>query len=377
MNFFLKEGSFALPAPVWLLKVFHLIVLGGHVFAVQLLLGGLLIALILRIGGEEKTVRGFQRFVVARGIARRLPGVMMAAVGFGLPSLLFVQVLCRELWFPSGVLMAVSILSTAVLMGGSFLLLKQFGIRLGKSFLVWWLGLGAWIGIVAIARIFLAHACFMLHPEVWRPLYVASQAGIEWPPYDPTMTPRWWFFFVGSLTLSGLWLIELSSRYTFRDATRQYMTRLGGLLASVCGLFQIATARWLIHVQPRGVQEMLAWSGLYHAAAIVWFLSMSAIVLMGVWCSWSQPLSPLPGLAAMFLGAVEVFSAVLYREGIREATVALKGLDLWAREVSMNGGVVLGFLGVWLAGIGGMIWLIHLMKRGIPESEEKGIEEAS
>ncbi len=301
----------------------------------------------------------------------------MAVVGFGLPSLLFVQVLCGELWFPSGMLMAVSILSTAVLMGGSFLLLKQFGLRLERSFLVWWLGLGAWVGFVAIARIFLAHACFMVRPEVWRTLYVSSQAGIEWPPYDPTMTPRWWFFFAGSLTLSGLWLIGLSSRHTFRDTTRQYMTRLGGVIASVCGLFQIATARWLIHVQPRGVQEMLAWSGLYNAAAIVWFLSMSAIVLMGVWCSWSQPLSPLPGLAAMFLGAVEVFSMVLYREGIREATVALKGLDLWAREVSMNGWIVLGFLGIWMVGLGGMIWLTYLMRRGIPEGEEKGIGEAN
>ena len=71
------------------------------------------------------------------------------------------------------------------------------------------------------------------------------------------------------------------------------------------------------------------------------------------WASWGSALVALLSAATM----------TIYRDGIRDLTLLSKGLDVWARTVVTNWGVVILFLVLFVAGLGGAGWLISVVVR--------------
>ena len=87
MQSFPAVDPIPLPAPIWLLKLLHIVTLALHFVAVEMLLGGLLIAVGLSLS------RNPAARVTARALARRLTVVMTYVINLGVPPLLFAQVL--------------------------------------------------------------------------------------------------------------------------------------------------------------------------------------------------------------------------------------------------------------------------------------------
>ena len=73
-----------LPAPIWLFKVLHDLTFALHLTSVDLLLGGLTLALAFALTGRAQP---------AGILVHRLPTVMAFVVNLGVPPLLFAQVL--------------------------------------------------------------------------------------------------------------------------------------------------------------------------------------------------------------------------------------------------------------------------------------------
>ncbi len=88
-----------LPAPVWLLKLLHVVTLALHFVAVEMLLGGLLVAVVLSLFRSSPHAG-----VAARALARRLTVVMTFVINLGVPPLLFAQVLYGRALYTSSVL---------------------------------------------------------------------------------------------------------------------------------------------------------------------------------------------------------------------------------------------------------------------------------
>src|ERR1035438_4170589 len=99
MNPYPAVDPIPLPAPVWLLKLLHVVTLSLHFVAVEMLLGGLLIAVLLSL------FRGSPlSLVTARALARRLTVVMTFVINLAVPPLLFAQVLYGRALYTSSVL---------------------------------------------------------------------------------------------------------------------------------------------------------------------------------------------------------------------------------------------------------------------------------
>jgi hypothetical protein len=99
MPFFPAVDPIPLPAPIWLLKLLHIVTLSLHFVAVQMLLGGLLLAVLLSL------FRGSPcSLVAARALARRLTVVMTFVINLAVPPLLFIQVLYGRALYTSSVL---------------------------------------------------------------------------------------------------------------------------------------------------------------------------------------------------------------------------------------------------------------------------------
>ena len=103
MQAFPAVDPIPLPAPIWLFKLLHIVTLALHFVAVEMLLGGLLLAVLFSLFRSSPG-----SLVIARALARRLTVVMTYVINLGVPPLLFAQVLYGRALYTSSVLIGLT-----------------------------------------------------------------------------------------------------------------------------------------------------------------------------------------------------------------------------------------------------------------------------
>jgi hypothetical protein len=364
MNPYPAVDPIPLPAPVWLMKLLHIVTLSLHFVAVEMLLGGLLLAILLSLFGKSG-----HSHVAAKALARRLTVVMTFVINLGVPPLLLAQVLYGRALYTSSVLIGIywiAIVPTLIL---TYWLLYKFSARLDQGKSAWWVGLIAWLLAGSVARMLSTNMTLMLRPEVWRAMYSASAMGAYLPTGDPTLTPRWLLMLAGGLLIAGLWLVYLAGRSTFTAEEKKFAAALGGKVAAGFGIVYLAAGIWAASAQPAAVKAGLAGHALYPAykfagfAGYGWIALVVVAVLVGASAGFGR-------IAAGWLGWAGVLSAVLleimltvYRDGVRDVTLLSKGYDVWDRAVVTNWGVVGLFLVLFVASLGVIGWLVSVVAR--------------
>jgi hypothetical protein len=354
-----------LPAPVWLMKLLHVVTLSLHFVAVEMLLGGLLLAILLSLFRSSANAH-----TTARALARRLTIVMTFVINLGVPPLLFAQVLYGRALYTSSVLIGVywiAIVPTLILV---YWLLYKFSARLDQGQSAWWVGLIAWLLAGGVARMLSTNMTLMLRPEAWRGMYAASATGAYLPTGDPTLEPRWLMMLAGGLFIGGLWLVYLAGRSTFTAEEKTFVARLGGKVVVAFGIVYLAAGLWAARVQPGAVKAGLAGRDIIYPAykfagfaGYGWIALVVVAVLLGAiagfgkitagWLSW---------MAVLTAVLVEIM-LVVYRDGVRDVTLLAKGYDVWDRAVATNWSVVGLFLVLFVAGLGVIGWLVSVVAR--------------
>jgi hypothetical protein len=353
-----------LPAPIWLFKLLHIVTLALHFVAVEMLLGGLLIAVVLSLFRSSP-----HAMVTARAVARRLTVVMTFVINLAVPPLLFAQVLYGRALYTSSVLIGVYWISIIGLLMLTYWLLYRFTARLEAGKSAWWMGLTAWLLAGSIARLLSTNMTLMLRPEVWRQMYSASAMGAYLPTGDPTLTPRWLLMLTGGLFIGGLWLVYLAGRSTFTVEEKKFVAGLGGKIAAGFGVVYLFAGLWAASVQPEAVKAGLAGQAAYPLyklsgfAGYGWLALVAVAVLVGAVAGFGK-------IAANWLGWVGALVVVLteimftvYRDGVRDLTLLSKGYDVWDRVVVTNWSVVGLFLVLFVAGLGVVGWLVSVVAR--------------
>jgi hypothetical protein len=350
-----------LPAPIWLLKLLHIVTLSLHFVAVEMLLGGLLLAVAF------STMRGSPAaLVVARALARRLTVVMTYVINLGVPPLLFAQVLYGRALYTSSVLIGAYWISIILLLTVTYWLLYQFSGRLEAGRSAWWVGLSAWALAGCIARLLSSNMTLMLRPEVWRSMYSASAAGMYLPTGDPTLTPRWLLMMAGGLFIAGLWLIYLAGRSSFTAEERRFAATTGGTVAACGGVAYLFAGIWAASVQPDIVKAGLAAHPLYKFAGIAgygWMVLVIAATLLAAVAAFTKLTAGWFGWAGVLLAVLIEITLTVYRDAVRDLTLLSKGFDVWDRVVVTNWSVVGLFLFLFVAGLGVIGWLISVVAR--------------
>ncbi len=361
MPLFPAVDPIPLPAPIWLIKLLHIVTLSLHFVAVEMLLGGLLLAVLLSL------FRGSpQSMVAARALARRLTVVMTYVINLGVPPLLFAQVLYGRALYTSSVLIGVYWISIIATLTLTYWLLYRFTGRLEAGKSAWAVGLSAWVLAGFVARLLSTNMTLMLRPEVWRDMYSASAMGAYLPTGDPTLTPRWLLMIAGGLFIGGLWMVYLSGRSTFTTGEQKFVAGVGGKVAAVFGIVYLIAGLWATRVQPEAVKAGLATHKLYHFASFAGYgwlaLVAVAVLVAGVtgfgkvaanWLSWT---------AALLALLIEITFTV-FRDAIRDLTLLTKGFDVWDRAIATNWWVVGLFLVLFVGGLGVVGWLISVVAR--------------
>jgi hypothetical protein len=350
-----------LPAPIWLLKLLHIVTLALHFVAVEMLLGGLLLAVVLSLfRGSPSSL------VTARALARRLTVVMTYVINLAVPPLLFAQVLYGRALYTSSVLIGLYWISIIGLLTLTYWLLYRFSARLEAGKSAWWVGLIAWLLAGSIARLLSTNMTLMLRPEVWRDMYSASGAGAYLPTGDPTLEPRWLLMMAGGLFIGGLWMVYLAGRSTFTADEKRFVAGVGGKVAAFFGIVYLAAGLWAASVQPEAVKAGLHTHALYKFAGFAgygWLALVVVAVLVGAIAGFGKISTIWLGWAGVLLAVLVEIMLTVYRDGVRDLTLLSKGYDVWDRVVVTNWSVVGLFLFLFVAGLGVIAWLVSVVAR--------------
>jgi hypothetical protein len=367
MPIFPAVDPIPLPAPVWLLKLLHIVTLSLHFVAVEMLLGGLLLAVLLSLFRRSPLA-----LVTARAVARRLTVVMTFVINLAVPPLLFSQVLYGRALYTSSVLIGLYWIAIIGILMMVYWLLYRFTARLDAGRSAWWVGLTAWLLAGSIARLLSTNMTLMLRPEVWQKMYSASAVGAYLPTGDPTLTPRWLLMMTGGLFIGGLWLVYLSGRSTFTAEEKKFVASLGGKVAAGFGLVYLAAGFWAASVQPESVKLGLASDPLYRFAGFAgygWLVLVAVAILVGAIAGFGKISAGWLGWTGALVVVLTELMFVVYRDGVRDLTLLGKGYNVWDRVVVTNWGVVGLFLVLFVVGLGVLGWLVSVVARATKTME--------
>jgi hypothetical protein len=343
------------------LKLLHIVTLALHFVAVEMLLGGLLLAVLLSLfRGSPSSM------VTARALARRLTVVMTFVINLAVPPLLFAQVLYGRALYTSSVLIGAYWISIIGLLMLAYWLLYQFSARLQAGKSAWWAGLSAWALAGCIARLLSTNMTLMLRPEVWRDMYSASAAGAYLPTGDPTLTPRWLLMMAGGLFVGGLWMVYLAGRSTFTAEEKKFAAGLGGKVAAVFGVIYLLAGLWAASVQPDAVKIGLSADPLYKFAGFAgygWLALVVVAVLVGAVAGFGKVSAGWLGWTGALVVVLTEIMFTVYRDGVRDLTLLSKGYNVWDRVVVTNWSVVGLFLVLFVASLGVVAWLVSVVAR--------------
>jgi hypothetical protein len=364
MNLYPAVDPIPLPAPVWLMKLLHVVTLSLHFVAVEMLLGGLLLAVVLSLFSNSPLA-----LTTARALARRLTVVMTFVINLGVPPLLFAQVLYGRALYTSSVLMGVYWISIIGILILTYWLLYRFTARLDAGKSAWWVGLPAWLLAGFVARLLTSNMTLMLRPEVWRSMYSASAMGAYLPTGDPTLEPRWLMMMAGGFFIGGLWLVYLAGRSTFTADAKSYMAGLGGKVAAFCGIVYLAAGIWAASLQPAVVKAGLAGGSAYPLyklcgfAGYGWLALVALAIVAGAAAGFGKITANWMSWTSVLLAVLVEIVLTVYRDGVRDLTLLSKDYDVWNRVVVTNWSVVGLFLILFVGGLGVIGWLVSVVAR--------------
>jgi hypothetical protein len=357
-----------LPAPVWLFKVLEVLTTALHFTAVQLLLGGLIVSglwAFLSRDGKRPVMRD-----AAGSVATRLPIVMIYVINFGVPPLLFAQVLYGRAIYTSSILLGVAWISVIVWLMVVYSLLYVAAARAQRGAVWYW---ASWValGVVGlIALIYSSNMTLMIRPQAWVEMFRSNPLGLRLNTGDRTLWPRWLFMIAGGVCTGGAGLMVLALRSTLSAETTAWLRRWAIRLMAGGVVAQAILGCWVLAAQPAPVRAALIKHVGYMACLVLWLAMAVALVVLALrarraietadW-RWAAVLG---GLAFLLTAVVTVV-----RGGLRDLTLLSFGLNVWDRRVESNWWVTSAFLVLFVGGLAVIAWLVTVVARATKVDE--------
>jgi hypothetical protein len=354
-----------LPAPGWLLWSLLQLTFVLHVVAMNLVLGGSILSLIVWL---RRDASAHARTLVASH-TRWLPVVVAATISLGVAPLLFSQVLYGRLLLTSSILLGWTWLAVIPLVivayYGAYLLAIK-GTALGAwetparlaSVVVW----------ITIAWIYANNMTLMLRPETFRTLHFADPTGPRLAIADASLIPRYLHVVLGAVAVAGLAAALAGLAQRHRDAEFATWTmRFGSLVFGVATAVNMAVGTWYFVALPReAVLRFMGGSG----AATIWLSTgiLLGMVALGAALASRYARDPAPMIKVSGGAlAATLISMVLSRDQVRQAALETAGYRLPAWVVPQWGPIAL-FVLLLVAALATVAWMVVALARGTREA---------
>lgn len=339
-----------LPVPAWILQALVYLTFTLHMLAMQFTLGGAILLHATWLRGRRAGAGAEAARANARFLGTGLPLGFSYLVTFGIPPLLFLQVMHGQFFYSSSVLIGAFWISVIPLLitgyGAAYWhkLTRETRPR-GQTAII---GL-AMLALLFIGFIYVNNLTLSMTPERWLAMYRAHPGGGTLNLGEPTVLPRYLMILAPALAVAGLALVVRAAvlrGWGHQDDARAAQ-RLGMRALLIGAAVEALASTWMLVALPAGVRAgVLAGGVLSLLAALGVLLGLAAIVL--AWLSDKRPGLTLALLASgLQLGATAVM--VVLRDLVRHAYLR-PYFDLGRVEVQAQWGMFALFAVVLVVG---------------------------
>jgi hypothetical protein len=349
-----------LPAPFWLFKTLLIVTFFLHILAMNFLLGGGILALLLKWrAGNDAT--GSRMFI---DVARKLPILLPATVTLGVAPLLFLQVLYGQYFYTASILMAwpwflVLVFLTVAYYGLYYV--SYHGAQPGPGAArVLLLSMSL---ILLIGFLFSNNLTLSQTPQRWAGKYFGCPEGWNLNLTEPTLFPRYLHFVVAAVAVGGLLLVFLARANWNRD--RDYARRLlqfGGKTFMYATMAQFVVGIVLLVSLPRDLRMLFMGDNLWATALLLIGVvgGLAAIALMSDALRKENIRAAALHVPAIL--AVVIASMSLMRDILRDAYLK-PYFQPGQFAVATQWSVLLLFLVLFVAGV--ILWFVMLKRYGL------------
>jgi hypothetical protein len=353
----------AQPAPPALIGALLQLTFFLHILAMNLVLGGSILALHWRFARRERDAR--ERATFLHFFAQALPVAIAATVTLGVVPLLFVQVLYGRVFFTSSILMAwfwLAIVPLVILAYYGAYLLAFRGERLGRA--------GRWVA--GVATLFFAMVAFLqvtnatrgLRPETFLDAYRKDAGGLTLNLGDPSFWPRYLHVLLGAVAVAGLAVALVGLQRRRHDPRfARWAVRRGTTMFGVASGLNVFVGLLFLIALPRPVLTRLAGADPHAMGLLVLAILLgiavagAALLALGARdtgrATWT--------LTALLLATLAVM--LLLREEIRRITLRDAGVEPSSWVVSQWGPFTV-FVVCLTAAVVVIVWMVRALARG-------------
>ena len=352
-----------LPAPVGLLWALLQLTFLLHLVAMNVVLGGSILALHWRFSRREEGA--IHRASLIAFFAKALPVAIAATVTLGVAPLLFVQVLYGRLFFTSSILMAwlwLAIVPLVILAYyGAYLLAFRDAGSGGRA-----RGVAALVALLfaTVAFLQVSNATRALRPETFLAAYRADGRGLTLNLGDPTFWPRTLHVLVGAVAVAALGAALYGVLRRAREPQlAAWAIRRGTTVFGVATAANVFVGMLFLLAQPKTTLIRLvggdAWAMALLALGIVLGIAAAGLALLAlgakdtVRATWAQV-----GLLAATLVVM-----VLLRDQVRQIALRDAGFEHPGR-VAAQWGPFAVFVVVLVAAVAAIGWMACALARG-------------
>ncbi len=246
-----------LPAPFWLFKLLLMVTFILHILAMNLMLGGGIIATVTRFlsGRDEKYLQ------LSRDVSKKLPTLLAATITLGVAPLLFVQVLYGQLFYASSILMGWPWFLVVVLVTVAYYGLYLVAFKGGeKTLSMAWRLSASFLLLLLVGFIYTNNFTLMTAPAKWMKIYQADPSGWNLNLGEPTLIPRFLHFLIASLAIGGLLLAFVGLfRWEKEKEYARFLIGYGGRWFMYATMAQIVVGVWFLIALPK--PQMMLYMG--------------------------------------------------------------------------------------------------------------------
>ena len=305
-----------LPMPPAVLKALFLATFTLHLMAVNLGVGGSLIAVVHALRGRPE-----DRDLVRR-LAPMLPGAVTFAITLGVAPLLFVQLIYGPFFYTASVLTAIPWAALLALLMAGYVLLYRFVGSVASETVRTVTGILSALLLLAVGLMLVNVTTLSLRPDLWAAHAAASPHGLRMNTADPTLWPRYLHMVAGIAAVAGLLLAGWGA---WRE--HAYARRAGLIWFIAATASQGLWGTWLLVKQPAPVFDLLMNASTAPSLTMWGSIACGGLALFMA-IPASQEGSPARAVWGPFaLGMASVLGMILLRDQARDASLAAFGFQ--------------------------------------------------
>ena len=308
-----------IPAPAWLPTFLLLLTFVLHILAMNVTLGGTVIAVVSDFLGRRRADERYRW--LAQHLVSLLPITLAATITLGVAPLLFVQTLYGQFFYTSSILMAwpwLAVVPLVIVAYYGIYLYAWQGERLGDRRI--WVGAGSALLLMVVAFLYVNNITLMLTPDRWHEIYASHSNGLFLNGEEGTLVPRLFHFLVAAPAVAGAALIVYALFVKGRSPEGYWVwaARYGAVWFLVSTLIQAAVGPLFLFRLPSAVRDPFVGDDALRTALLLVAIGAAVLALVAMVAALRLRNPLLPGLAGGLCLLVTVSLMSVTRHLVRD-----------------------------------------------------------